>query len=149
MSNPPSVAVPPVLVMSPVSILKVVVLPAPLTPSKPKHSPAGMTRLMPLTASFLPLHWARYGNSVAPTSLYSYYYNNIALKTEIVQLPPSLPPSLSLSYLDQVLYHNGITGWVIHWEDLRSLTGHILVFLLTTISKSISVLRSISALLQV
>ena len=43
-------AVPEVMGMSPVRMLKVVVLPAPFTPSSPKHSPLGMARLIPPTA---------------------------------------------------------------------------------------------------
>lgn len=56
MSYPLSIAVPLELVRSPVNILKVVVFPAPLTPSRPKHSPAGMIKFTPFTASFLPSH---------------------------------------------------------------------------------------------
>ena len=50
MSYPAIMDVPDVMEMSPVKILKVVVLPAPLTPSKPKHSPFGRPRLIPSTA---------------------------------------------------------------------------------------------------
>ena len=46
-------AVPSVSLISPVSILNVVVLPAPLTPSRPKHSPLGMLKLIRSTASLL------------------------------------------------------------------------------------------------
>ncbi len=55
MSYPAIFAVPDEGVMSPVNILKVVVLPAPLTPSSPKHSPLGIIRLTWLTASLLPV----------------------------------------------------------------------------------------------
>ena len=47
------VAEPLVADRSPVNILKVVVLPAPFTPSNPKHSPVDIAILIPLTA-FLP-----------------------------------------------------------------------------------------------
>lgn len=40
--------------MSPVSILKVVVFPAPFEPSRPKHSLAFRARFNPFTASFFP-----------------------------------------------------------------------------------------------
>ena len=40
---------------APVSILKVVVLPAPFTPSKPKHSPLPLLPLLLPTTSLLPL----------------------------------------------------------------------------------------------
>ena len=50
MSYPAMMEVPDVIRISPVSMLKVVVFPAPLTPSKPKHSPLGMPRLIPETA---------------------------------------------------------------------------------------------------
>ena len=43
--NPSRYASPEVIISSPVSILKVLVLPAPFTPSKPKHSPCGMPTL--------------------------------------------------------------------------------------------------------
>ena len=45
-SYPATFAVPPVGLISPVSILNVVVLPAPLTPNRPKHSPRGITRFI-------------------------------------------------------------------------------------------------------
>ncbi len=50
MSYPATVAVPEVRGMSPVRMLKVVVLPAPFTPRRPKHSPLGMASVMPPTA---------------------------------------------------------------------------------------------------
>jgi len=52
MSYPAMTAVPLDMVMSPVRMLKVVVLPAPLTPSSPKHSALGMATLIPPTANF-------------------------------------------------------------------------------------------------
>ena len=57
--------------MSPVNILNVVVFPAPLIPSKPKHSPVGITRLTSDTASLHPC-WQliRLGHIVAGRSLY-------------------------------------------------------------------------------
>ena len=54
-SKPAMVAVPLEGEISPVNILKVVVLPAPFTPSRPKHSPLGMIRFIWLTASLLPV----------------------------------------------------------------------------------------------
>lgn len=45
---------PVVFFMSPVSILNVVVLPAPFEPNKPKHSLAFSARFRPFTASLLP-----------------------------------------------------------------------------------------------
>ena len=50
-SYPWIVAVPLLAYKSPVKMLNVVVFPAPLTPSRPKHSPVGITRLIPLTAN--------------------------------------------------------------------------------------------------
>ena len=50
-SYPANTDVPEVEVISPVNILKMVVLPAPLTPSNPKHSPFGIIRLTEFTAS--------------------------------------------------------------------------------------------------
>lgn len=44
-------ATPDVGIISPVNILKVVVFPAPLTPRKPKHSPAETWKLMLRTAT--------------------------------------------------------------------------------------------------
>ena len=44
-------------ISSPVSILKVVVLPAPLTPSNPKHSPGFTPKLTPLTAAKFTLNF--------------------------------------------------------------------------------------------
>lgn len=43
--------------ISPVKIRNVVVLPAPFTPSKPKHSPGDMTKLIPLTPVNLKLNF--------------------------------------------------------------------------------------------
>lgn len=51
---PFKVALPLVTSTSPVSILNVVVLPAPLTPSKPKHCPLGTPKQDLSTAIFLP-----------------------------------------------------------------------------------------------
>ena len=50
---PFKVASPELTVVSPASILKVVVLPAPLTPSRPKHSPLWIPKLNPSTAGRL------------------------------------------------------------------------------------------------
>lgn len=50
--------------MSPVRILNVVVFPAPLTPKRPKHSPLGITKLIPRTAGLTTLQerWGKYQN---------------------------------------------------------------------------------------
>lgn len=48
-------ASPPVVLSSPVSILKVLVLPAPLTPRRPKHSPGRTPRHSRSTARMLPI----------------------------------------------------------------------------------------------
>lgn len=48
------VALPAVGISSPVSILNVVVFPAPFTPNKPKHSPELTANLIPLTAAKRP-----------------------------------------------------------------------------------------------
>ena len=48
-------ASPPVVLSSPVSILKVVVFPAPFTPSSPKHSPGRTPRHSRSTARIRPI----------------------------------------------------------------------------------------------
>lgn len=70
-------------VMSPVNILNVVVLPAPFTPNKPKHSPDGMVRWIPRTASFLP-PWQSFtqGQSKAEVSLYS-FNNGVTISVHV------------------------------------------------------------------
>ena len=102
MSYPETIAVPLVGEMSPISMLNVVVLPAPalhtawnkkitlvdqamriqtqkigsiyipFTPSKPKHSPAGIARLMPLTAALA-------GRILNPSRLLGYTFIYIIL----------------------------------------------------------------------
>lgn len=52
---PPMKASPPVVVSSPVSILNVVVFPAPFTPSRPKHSPGLTPRHNRSTARMRPI----------------------------------------------------------------------------------------------